>query len=420
MDNATWALARMNMFLHGHPTAELWRGNTLAAPYFKNPDGSLRTFDFAVANPPFSAKAWSNGLDPAHDEFSRFEYGIPPARNGDYAFLLNRVASLRSRGKGAIILPHGVLFRGNREADIRRNLVRRGLIRGIIGLPPNLFYGTGIPACILVIDKENAGAHAGIFMIDASRGFEKDGNKNRLRAQDIHRIVDVFNRRSEVPRYSRLVPEAEIASPANDYNLNLPRYVDSSEPEDLHDLEAHLKGGIPDRDIDALDPYWVGSDRSALSPFGRWVSPARPPNRTCDSHRIRLSMCSCHRNDDRNRRPLVQLRLHDEYPRLGLNRTGPRSAGVHQRPPRLASMLRAHWTPSPCTRLSRARTTTGPPPHFAGIDRRQVFPPRWQGPTKWFPRSLSNPSTGSAPSYAPATSPRLRRSLSPWPPGRRP
>ena len=256
MDNATWSLARMNMFLHGHPTAELWRGNTLAAPYFKNPDGGLRTFDFAVANPPFSAKAWSNGLDPAHDEFRRFEYGIPPARNGDYAFLLHLVTSLRSKGKGAIILPHGVLFRGNREADIRRNLVRRGLIKGIIGLPPNLFYGTGIPACILVVDKENAGAHAGIFMIDASRGFEKDGNKNRLRAQDLHRIVDVFNRRTEVPRYSRLVPEGEIASPANDYNLNLPRYIDSSEPEDLHDLEAHLKGGIPDRDIDALDPYW--------------------------------------------------------------------------------------------------------------------------------------------------------------------
>ena len=256
MDNATWALARMNMFLHGHPTAELWRGNTLAAPYFKNPDGSLRNFDFAVANPPFSAKAWSNGLDPANDEFRRFEYGIPPARNGDYAFLLHLITSLRSKGKGAIILPHGVLFRGNREADIRRNLVRRGLLKGIIGLPPNLFYGTGIPACIVVIDKENAGAHAGIFMIDASRGFEKDGNKNRLRAQDIHRIVDVFNRRTEVPRYSRMVPEAEIASPANDYNLNLPRYIDSSEPEDLHDLEAHLKGGIPDRDIDALDPYW--------------------------------------------------------------------------------------------------------------------------------------------------------------------
>ena len=257
MDNATWALARMNMILHDHPTAELWRGNTLAAPYFKNPDDSLRTFDFAVANPPFSAKAWSSGLDPANDRYRRFAYGIPPAKNGDYAFLLHLITSLKSRGKGAIILPHGVLFRGNREADIRRNLIRRGFIKGIIGLPANLFYGTGIPACILVIDKADAGARQGIFMIDASRGFLKEGNKNRLRAQDIHRIVDVFNRQIELPRYSRMVPVAEIAGTANDDNLNIPRYVDSSEPEDLHDLGAHLNGGIPDRDLDALDTYWT-------------------------------------------------------------------------------------------------------------------------------------------------------------------
>ena len=257
MDNATWALARMNMILHGHPTAELWRGNTLAAPYFKNPDNGVRTFDFAVANPPFSDKAWSSGLDPANDEYGRFAYGIPPARNGDYAFLLHLIASLKSRGKGAIILPHGVLFRGNREAHIRRNLIRRGLIKGVIGLPPNLFYGTSIPACILVIDKEEAGTRTGIFMIDASKGFRKDGNKNRLRAQDIHKIVDVFNKQTEVPRYARMVPVEEIASPANDYNLNIPRYIDSSEPEDLHDLDAHLNGGIPDRDIYALNPYWA-------------------------------------------------------------------------------------------------------------------------------------------------------------------
>ena len=256
MDNATWALARMNLILHDQPTAVLWRGNTLAAPYFKNRDGSLKTFDFAVANPPFSAKAWSNGLDPAHDRYRRFAYGVPPAKNGDYAFLLHLITSLKSTGKGAIILPHGVLFRGNREADIRRNLIRRGFIKGIIGLPANLFYGTGIPACILVIDKETAAARRGIFMVDASRGFLKDGNKNRLRAQDIHRIVDVFNRQLEVPRYSRMVPMAEIAGPANDCNLNIPRYVDAAEPDDLHDLDAHLRGGIPDRDIDALDAYW--------------------------------------------------------------------------------------------------------------------------------------------------------------------
>jgi type I restriction enzyme M protein len=256
MDVATWALARMNMILHGHPTAEIWRGNTLAAPHFKNKDGGLRTFDFAVANPPFSAKAWSSGLDPAHDEFGRFELGVPPSKNGDYAFLLHLIKSLKSKGKGAIILPHGVLFRGNREADIRRKLVSRGLIKGIIGLPANLFYGTGIPACIVVIDKEHAHARTGIFMIDASKGFLKDGNKNRLRAQDIHRIVDVFNRQIELPRYSRMVPVAEIANPANDCNLNISRYIDSSELEDLHDLDAHLNGGIPNRDIDALSDYW--------------------------------------------------------------------------------------------------------------------------------------------------------------------
>lgn len=255
-DNATWALARMNMILHEHPTADLWHGNTLANPHFKNPDGSLKTFDFAVANPPFSAKAWSNGLTPAHDEFNRFEYGIPPTRNGDYAFLLHLIKSLKSKGKGAIILPHGVLFRGNKEADIRRNLIRRGLIKGIIGLPGNLFYGTGIPACILIIDKENAHARTGIFMIDASKGFMKDGNKNRLREQDIHKIVDVFNHQRELPRYSRMVPLSEITGEANDCNLNLPRYIDSAEPEDLHDLDAHLNGGIPNRDVDDLEAYW--------------------------------------------------------------------------------------------------------------------------------------------------------------------
>lgn len=254
MDNATWSLARMNMILHGYATAELWRGNTLADPHFKNPDGSLKTFDFAVANPPFSQKNWTSGLDPAHDQFGRFEYGVPPAKNGDYAFLLHIIKSLRSTGKAAVIMPHGVLFRGNAEANIRRELVRRGLIKGIIGLPPNLFYGTGIPACIIVIDKEHARTRTGIFMIDASRDFVKDGNKNRLRERDIRKIVDVFNGQLEIPRYSRMVPLKEIE--ANDYNLNIPRYIDSSDPEDLHDLDAHLHGGIPQRDVDDLQAYW--------------------------------------------------------------------------------------------------------------------------------------------------------------------
>jgi type I restriction enzyme M protein len=254
MDNSTWALARMNMFIHGHPGHDIWRDNTLASPQWKNSDGGLKTFDFAVANPPFSYKSWSNGLSITDDPFNRFGYGAPPDKNGDYAFLLHILKSLKSKGKGAVILPHGVLFRGNAEARIRQNLVRQGYIKGIIGLPANLFYGTGIPACIIVLDKEGAALRQGLFMVDASKGFMKDGNKNRLRSQDIHKIVDVFTREIELPRYSRLVPLAEIQ--ANDYNLNIPRYIDSSEPEDLHDLSAHLNGGIPKADIDALEDYW--------------------------------------------------------------------------------------------------------------------------------------------------------------------
>ena len=240
-DVATWTMARMNMILHGRVAAEIKPDNTLAAPQFTEGSGRLKRFDFAVANPPFSDKAWTNGLDPANDKYRRFEYGEPPARNGDLAFLLHLLASLNSTGKGAIIMPHGVLFRGNREADIRRNLVKRGLIKGVIGLPANLFYGTGIPACIVVIDKENAVRRRGIFMIDASKGFRKDGAKNRLRERDIHRIVDVFNEQRETPGYARMVPVAEIGSETNDYNLNIPPYVDSSEAEDLHDLGASVR-----------------------------------------------------------------------------------------------------------------------------------------------------------------------------------
>lgn len=254
-DVATRALAKMNMVLHDCPTAEIWRDNTLSSPHFKNPDGGLKTFDFVVANPPFSDKAWSTGLDPANDQFSRFEYGAPPAKNGDYAYLLHAIASLKTNGKGAVILPHGVLFRGNAESEIRKKIIGKGYIKGVIGLPANLFYGTGIPACILVLDKENAHARTGIFMIDASKGFVKDGNKNRLRAQDLHKIVDAFTKQLKIPRYSRMVPLAEIEK--HDFNLNIPRYIDSSEPEDLQDIEAHLKGGIPLRDLDALADYWA-------------------------------------------------------------------------------------------------------------------------------------------------------------------
>lgn len=264
MDNATSAMAKMNMILHDCPTAEIWKDNSLSSPHFVQANGYLKTFDFVVANPPFSTKAWSNGIDPANDLYGRFAYGVPPEKNGDYAFLLHILTSLKSTGKGAVILPHGVLFRGGAEGAIRKQVVQRGYIKGIIGLPANLFYGTGIPACIIVLDKEHAGARKGIFMIDASKGYVKDGNKNRLRAQEIHKIVDAFNKQAEIPKFSRLVPVSEIAD--NDFNLNIPRYIDSSEPEDLQDIAAHLLGGIPDHDLDDLARYWkvLPSVRSAL------------------------------------------------------------------------------------------------------------------------------------------------------------
>jgi type I restriction enzyme M protein len=254
-DVSTAGLARMNMILHNFPTANILSGNTLAAPKFKDGE-NLRTYDYVVANPPFSDKTWTTGLTPSKDPYQRFAWGEPPAKQGDYAYLLHIIRSMKGAGKAACILPHGVLFRGNAEATIRAQLVRSGYLKGIIGLPANLFFGTGIPACIVVLDKENAAGRKGVFMIDASKGFRKDGPKNRLREQDIHRIVDTFTKQISVPRYSRMVSVAEIADPKNDFSLNLSRYIDSTEPEDLHDIDGHLRGGIPERDLDALSAYW--------------------------------------------------------------------------------------------------------------------------------------------------------------------
>jgi type I restriction enzyme M protein len=277
-DSSTAGLARMNMILHDYATAEIKQGNTLANPLFKDSD-ALKTFDYVAANIPFSDKRWSTGLHPNEGgrstgggeqsaiDYGRFAgYGIPPAKQGDYAYLLHILRSMKPDGKGACILPHGVLFRGNAEGVIRKNLVKRGFIKAIIGLPANLFYGTSIPACIVLLDKENAQARKGIFMIDASKGFRKDGPKNRLREQDVHRIVDTFTRQVDIPGYARMVPVSEISDARNDYNLNLPRYIDSTEREDLQDIDGHLRGGIPDRDIDELERYWqvIPGVRAAL------------------------------------------------------------------------------------------------------------------------------------------------------------
>lgn len=255
-DIATVGLAIMNMYMHNYTYADIKQGNTIASPKFThNNDTELDTFDYVVANPPFSTKAWANGIKPEEDVYGRFELGTPPDKNGDYAFLLHILKSMKHTGHGAVILPHGVLFRGNAEASIRKNIVDKRWIKGIISLPANLFFGTGIPACIIVLDKSEAETRNGIFMIDASKGFIKDGNKNRLRECDIKKIVDTFNNQIEIPKYSRFVPLDEITD-KNAYNLNIPRYIDSQDAEDIQDIRAHLEGGIPNFNIEELKEYW--------------------------------------------------------------------------------------------------------------------------------------------------------------------
>lgn len=256
-DIATTAdLARMNMVLHGQETAEIHKGNTLAAPGFTK-GSELERFDYVVANPPFSLKTWTNGFSPQNDVYNRFEYGLPPKKTGDYAFLQHIIASMKPlTGRGACIMPHGVLSRGNAEAEIREKILKQGFIKAIIGLPANLFYGTPIAACVLVLDKNNAANRSGIFMIDASKGFIKDGPKNRLREQDLRRIIDTYTARIECPGYSRMVPISEIKD--NDYNLNIPRYIDSGDAEVRQDIFAHLHGGIPQVEIDSMPEFAHG------------------------------------------------------------------------------------------------------------------------------------------------------------------
>lgn len=275
-DVSTAGLAKMNLVLHNKATGVI-EGNysTFSDPrYFElnekgEPTEDLKRFDFVVANPPFSTKNWTDGINGR--EYGRFSgyKEKPPEKNGDFAWLLHILKSLKEKGKAAVILPHGVLFRGNAEAAIRQEIIKRGYIKGIIGLPANLFYGTGIPACVIVIDMENAHKRQGIFMIDASRGFIKDGNKNRLRERDIYKIVSAFREQREEEKYSRFVFNEEIID-RNGYNLNIPRYIDSSEPDDLQNIDGHLKGGIPNADVDGMDAYWqvfTGLKKVLFSPM---------------------------------------------------------------------------------------------------------------------------------------------------------
>ena len=257
-DISTAGLANMNLVLHHKDTGRVERGNTLVDPFFKDGFGQLRTFDFIVMNPPFSDKSWSDGLKPEKDEFHRFEgFGIPPEKNGDFAWFLHVIKSLDSKGKAGIVMPHGVLFRPNAEETIRKEILSRRYIKGIVSLPGNLFYGTGIPACLVFIDKEDAETREGIFFIDASKGYKKDGNKNRLREQDIEKIVRVYTAQEEIRGYSRMVPYSEITDEkTNNGNMNVPRYIQKVDDSLPQNIAAHLRGGIPKHDIDTLDRLW--------------------------------------------------------------------------------------------------------------------------------------------------------------------
>lgn len=255
-DHATAGLAKMNLILHQKGTGEIKRGNTLADPAFTDDFGELKKFDFIVMNPPFSDKSWSDGIKTSEDKYKRFDgYGIPPEKNGDYAWFLHVLKSLNSNGKAGIIMPHGVLFRGNAEETIRIEVLKKRYIKGIVSLPANLFYGTGIPACIVIINKEDAETREGIFLIDASRGFKKDGNKNRLREQDIEKIVQTFISGKPVKGYARFVKYTDILE-QNAGNLNVPRYIQKIDDTLPQNIAAHLKGGIPGTDIESLKRLW--------------------------------------------------------------------------------------------------------------------------------------------------------------------
>lgn len=246
----------MNFILHNKGTGEIHSDNTLAMPYYTNDFGELRKFDFIVMNPPFSDKDWSDGIKPDEDTYRRFDgYGIPPAKNGDYAWFLHVLKALDDKGKAGIILPHGVLFRGNAEESIRKEILKRKYIKGIVGLPSNLFYGTGIPACIIVIDKENADKRDGLFMIDASDGYKKDGDKNKLREQDIEKIVQVFTNKIEIKGYSRFVTYKEIIED-HDASLNIPIYISKINKDLPQNIDSHLNGGIPKADLDSMQSLW--------------------------------------------------------------------------------------------------------------------------------------------------------------------
>ena len=247
MNLNTWAISKMNMFLHDVFNADLRKGDTLGDPQHTS-GGELMSFDRVIANPPFSLKKW--GKDEADaDPYGRYPYGTPPKDAGDLAFIQHMIASLNAEGKMGVVVPHGVLFRGSSEKEIRKGILEDDLLEAVIGLPSALFYGTGIPAALLIINKKKPDDRKGkVLFINGELEYQEGKNQNKLRDSDIQHIMDVYDAYEDEKRYSKVVDMQDIRE--NDYNLNIRRYADTSPPPEQFDVKAILRGGIPVSEVE--------------------------------------------------------------------------------------------------------------------------------------------------------------------------
>mgnify|MGYP001216709232 FL=1 len=244
---STWAICKLNMFLHGVRGADIRKGDTLGDPqHIEN--GELMRFDRVIANPPFSLKKWGRDLA-ENDGYGRYRFGLPPNDAGDLAFIQHMIASLNNQGVLGVVVPHGVLFRGGTEKEIRKGIIEMDLLEAVIGLPPALFYGTGIPAALLIFNKQkNRFLKNNIFFVNAEREYGAGKKQNLLTQENISKIVTCYDSTQEIKRFSKVIPLEQIRS--NDHNLNIRRYVDTSPPTEYFDINGILKGGIPIEEIE--------------------------------------------------------------------------------------------------------------------------------------------------------------------------
>ena len=247
MNLNTWAISKMNMFLHGVLNADIRKGDTLGDPQHIS-GGELMSFDRVIANPPFSLKKWGKEAADA-DPYGRYPYGTPPKDAGDLAFIQHMIASLNAEGKMGVVVPHGVLFRGSSEKDIRKGILEDDLLEAVIGLPSALFYGTGIPAALLIINKKKPDERKGkVLFINGELEYQEGKNQNKLQDSDIQHVLDVYDAFADERRYSKVVLMDEIRE--NEYNLNIRRYADTSPPPEQFDVRAILKGGVPVSEVE--------------------------------------------------------------------------------------------------------------------------------------------------------------------------